>query len=561
MGTTEEGMPRRRHLAPGDNQAGIEFNSRRSPVLSSGGMVASSQPLATKAGVDILDAGGTAADAAVAAAAVLGVTEPMSTGIGGDAFALFYEAESGDVRAINGSGRSPSALTLAMIEAQGLGSGLPPGHPHTVTVPGAVACWFDLLERFGKLSVQQILTPAIRLAQGGFPVAPITARAWESAALRARGSPGLAELLIEGRSPRMGEMFRNPGLARVLQMLAEGGARVFYEGEIASAIVAEIQRAGGLMTVEDLARHRSEWVDPIFTTYRGLRVWECPPNGQGLTTLLALNILQGFDLASLPPLGEQRLHLIVEALRLAFADAFWYVADPDFGAIPLTGLLSEDFARGRREQIDPDRAMAVPARGVPMSSSDTVYLSVVDGQGNACSFINSLYERFGSGIVPQGWGFALQNRGLNFRLTADHPNGLAPGKRPYHTIIPAMATRGDGSLCASFGVMGGFMQPQGQAQVVVGLWDDGLDPQAALDRPRVCLLGDYQLTGGELALEEGIPLQTMGSLISKGHRVRPVRGFDRSVFGRGQIIVRSSGGGVLTGGSDPRADGCALGSI
>jgi gamma-glutamyltranspeptidase/glutathione hydrolase len=524
-------------------------------------MVATSQPLATKAGLDMLDAGGTAADAAVAAGAVLGVTEPMSTGIGGDAFALFYEAESGEVRAINGSGRSPSGLTLATIEAQGLTSGLPRGHPHTVTVPGAVACWFDLVGAFGNLSMQQILTPAIRLAQGGFPVGPITARAWESAALRSPESPGLAELLIEGRPPRMGEAFRNPGLARALGMLAEGGVRAFYDGEIAGAIVAEIQGAGGLMTMEDLARHRSEWVSPISTSYRGLRIWECPPNGQGLTTLLALNILQGFDLASLAPLGEQRLHLMVEALRLAFADAFWYVADPDFGAMPLAELLSEDFARGRRGQIDPDRAMAPPARGGPVYSSDTVYLSVVDGDGNACSFINSLYERFGSGIVPQGWGFALQNRGLNFRLTADHPNAIAPGKRPYHTIIPAMATREDGSLFASFGVMGGFMQPQGQTQVVLGLWDDGLDPQAALDRPRLCLLGDYGLTGGELALEEGITLQTMGALIRKGHRVRPVRGFDRSVFGRGQIIVHDSGNGVLTGGSDPRADGCALGSL
>jgi gamma-glutamyltranspeptidase/glutathione hydrolase len=546
---------------PHKSKEGFEFNSRRSPVMSCGGMLSSSQAAATKAGLDMLDAGGTAADAAVAAAAALAATEPMSTGIGGDAFALFYEAGTGKVSAINGSGRSPRALTLEVIETQGLGQGLPPDHPHTVTVPGAPACWFDLVERFGRLSMGQILSPAIRLAQEGFPVAPLAAHAWQAASRRAESSPGLSELLIDGRPPRAGEVFRNPGLARALDKLALGGKRVFYMGEIAEAVVAEIERAGGLMTAEDLAGHESEWVDPIDTMYRGLRVWECPPNGQGLAALLALNLLRGFDLDFLAPLGGQRLHLIVEALRLAFADAFWYAADPAVSSIPLKELLSEDYARQRRERIDPYRAMVAPARGAPPSSSDTVYLSAVDGQGNACSFINSLYECFGSGIVPRGWGFPLQNRGLNFRLEPDHPNALAPGKRPYHTIIPAMATREDGSLYASFGVMGGFMQPQGQVQVVVALWDDGLDPQGALDRPRVCLLGDYGLTAGELAVEQGISVQAMGELVRRGHRIRPVRGFDRSVFGRGQIIVRDSESGVLSGGSDPRADGCALGTV
>lgn len=545
---------------PHNREMGIEFQSRRSPVLSRGGMVASSQPTASKAGVDMLDAGGTAADAAVAAAAALAVTEPMSTGMGGDAFALYYEARSGEISAINGSGRSPRALTLEVVEAQGLGQGMPTNHPHTVTVPGVPACWFDLVGRHGKLSMGQILSPAIRLAERGFPVAPIAAHAWETAARRPAASAGLSEFLVEGRTPRVGEIFRNPGLARALEMLARDGKRAFYEGEIAEAIVAEIQCAGGLMTAEDLACHKSEWVDPISTAYRGLRVWECPPNGQGLTALLALNLLRGFDLEALPLLGGGRLHLIVEALRLAFADAFWYVADPAFGGIPLEELLSEAYAHRRRERIDPDHAMASPARGAPPASSDTVYLSAVDGQGNACSFINSLYESFGSGIVPRGWGFALQNRGLNFRLDPEHPNALAPGKRPYHTIIPSMATREDGSLYASFGVMGGFMQPQGQVQVLIGLWDDGLDPQAALDRPRVCLLGDYQLTGGDLAVEEGITVQTMGELVRRGHRVRPVQGFDRSVFGRGQVILRDPNSGVLIAGSDPRADGCALGS-
>lgn len=536
----------------------LVFASRRSPVLGRRGMVATSQPLAVAAGLEVLAAGGTAADAAVAVAAALNVTEPTSTGIGGDAFALYYEAATRRVYALNGSGLAPQALTLERLRREGLADGLPPFHPYTVTVPGACAAWCDLVARFGRLPLERVLAPAIRLAEEGFPVAPVTAYFWAQGVERQlRHALHGEELTIAGRAPRPGEVFRNPGLARTLRTVAEGGKEAFYRGPIAQAIAAVVQQAGGCLTVEDLAAHESEWVQPISVTYRGLRIWECPPNGQGLAALLALNILEGFGLAEQDPLGPERLHLLIEALRLAFADARWYVADPRTNPAPVEELLSKAYAAQRRSLLDPKRASLDQRRGTPVAASDTVYLTVVDAEGNACSFINSNYMGFGTGIVPQGWGFTLQNRGHNFSLDPEHPNALAPGKRPYHTIIPALATHADdGSLYASFGVMGGFMQPQGHVQVLVGLVDDGLDPQAALDRPRFCL--EDGTSGGRVALEEGIPLATMARLAAMGHPVRPVVGYGRALFGRGQIIVRDRESGVLWGGSDPRADGLAM---
>ncbi len=538
--------------------ANMHFVSRRSPVVGRKGMVATSQPLAVAAGLEILAQGGNAADAAVAVAAALNVTEPTSTGIGGDVFALYYEAASRRVYALNGSGRAPKALTLERLRREGLDRQLPPFHPYTITVPGACAAWCDLMERFGRLSMAQVLAPAIRLAEEGFPVAPITAYFWERGVERQlRHAVNGLELTIEGRAPRPGEIFRNPGLARTFRLVAEQGKEAFYRGPIAEAIVAVVQEAGGCLALEDLAEHRSEWVEPISTTYRGFRIWECPPNGQGLAALLALNIVEGFHVAEMDPLGPERLHLLIEAMRLAFADARWYVADPAQAAIPLNELLSKAYAEERRRLIDPRRATLDVQRGVPWTTSDTVYLAVVDGEGNACSFINSNYMGFGTGIVPRGWGFTLQNRGHNFSLDPDHPNALAPGKRPYHTIIPALATHeDDGSLFACFGVMGGFMQPQGHLQVVVGLVDDGLDPQSALDRPRFCILSGE--AGGTVALEDGIPLATMTRLAEMGHPVRPVTGYGRAVFGRGQVILRDRETGILWGGSDPRADGLAM---
>jgi gamma-glutamyltranspeptidase/glutathione hydrolase len=535
------------------------FSSRRSPVLGRGGMVAASQPLAAAAGVKILAAGGSAADAAVATAAALNVTEPTSTGLGGDAFALFYEASTRRVYALNGSGRAPAALSLERLQREGFRQQLPPYHPYTITVPGACAAWCDIVERFGTLSMAEVLAPARRLAEEGFPVAPLTAWYWQRATDgQLRQAVNGVELTIEGRGPQPGEMFRNPGLARSFDQIARGGKRAFYEGPIAESISAVIQEAGGCLMQSDLAAHHSTWEEAIRVAYHDLHIWECPPNGQGLAALLALNLLAGFDLAVLDPLSPERMHLEIEAMRLAFADAFHYVADPAFSPAPLADLLSPAYAAERRKQIDPRRANHRLEHGVPLASSDTVYFSVVDGAGNACSFINSNYMGFGTGIVPRGWGFSLQNRGHNFRLEAGHPNTLEPGKRPYHTIIPAMATRAaDDSLFASFGVMGGFMQPQGHMQVVVGLADDRLDPQAALDRPRFCIEPDPEKTG-EVALEEGIPFRTLAALAEKGHPVRPVSGMGRGLFGRGQIIYRDSQSSALWGGSDPRADGCAM---
>lgn len=542
------------------------FDSYRSPVLATRGMVASSQPLATQAGVSILMQGGTAADAAVATAAALNVTEPTSTGIGGDMFALYYEARTQTVTALNGSGRAPAALTIERVR-QDFASNLsyidqyaeiPDSlHPHNITVPGACAGWFDLIARHGSLPMGAILAPAIRLAEEGFPVAPLTAHFWERGAERQLtvGNRGL-DMLIEGRSPKAGERFRNPNLARTFRTIAEGGKAAYYEGEIARKIVAAVQKFGGVMALEDLAAHTSTWDEPISTTYRGMRVWECPPNGQGLAALLTLNILEGFDLAALNPYSPERLHLVIEALRLAFTDTNWYVADPAFSPAPLGGLLSKDYAAGRRGLIDPKRATTDVRRGSPVAGTDTVYFCVVDGQGNACSFIISNYAGFGTGIMPEGCGFTLQNRGNNFSLDPKHPNALAPRKRPYHTIIPGMMTRADGSLYGPFGVMGGFMQPQGHAQVVVGMLDDGLNPQAALNRLRVCL-EPAQAQGG-VALEEGLPEATKAALAAMGHTVQTVGGYERALFGRGQIIRREPDG-VLWAGSDPRADGCAFG--
>lgn len=548
----------------------ITFSSRRSPVYSRRGIVATSQPLATAAGIEVLSKGGNAADAAVAAAAALNVTEPTSTGIGGDMFALYFDAQTQQVTALNGSGRAPSALTLERLKREGLlADSLPPFHPHTATVPGACAGWCDLIEKHGSLSLTEILAPAIRLADGGFPVAPITAHFWARGADRQlKFALNGHELTIDGRAPKAGEIFRNKGLAKTFKLVAEQGAVGFYQGSVAESIVAVIKEAGGCLSAEDLASHESTWENPISVDYRGLCVYECPPNGQGITALIALNILEGFDLAAMDLLSPEKMHVMIEAMRLAFADAKWYVSDPAFAKIPMKELLSKEYASERRKLIDLKRATVDPQRGSPVNSSGTVYLSVVDGMGNACSFINSNYMGFGTGIVPKGWGFTLQNRGHNFSLDPNHPNVLVPGKRPYHTIIPAMVTRpersGAGrhaveghvsqSLYASYGVMGGFMQPQGHVQVLSALKDGGLDPQSALDLPRFCL--DADSAGGKVDIEEGMPIETVDALREMGHPLNEVNGYERAVFGRGQVILRDEAG-VLCGGSDPRADGYA----
>ncbi len=538
--------------------ANPDFTSRRSTIHGRNGIVATSQPLATAAGLSILAKGGNAADAAVAAGAALNVTEPTSTGIGGDMFALYYEAKTQKVSALNGSGRAPAALTLEQLAKDGFKEELPPFHAHTVTVPGACAGWFDLIEKHGSLAMPEILAPAIKLAKDGFPVAPITSYFWKRGAQnQLKSAPNGHEMTIDGRGPEAGEIFRNIGLAHTFSFIAEKGRQAFYEGELAQAIVRVVKQAGGRMTEADLASHASTWETPISVNYRGLRVHECPPNGQGLAALLALNILEDFELSSLKSLSTERLHILIEAMRLAFADARWYVADPAFNDLPIQQLLSKEYAHERRKLVDGKRATVDPKRGTPVSSSGTVYLSVVDQFGNACSFINSNYWGFGTGIVPKGWGFTLQNRGHNFSLDPHHPNALAPNKRPYHTIIPAMVTREtDGSLFGSYGVMGGFMQPQGHVQVLSALVDDRCDPQAALDLSRFCI--DVEETGGRVALESGMPEETIVGLKKMGHPVYVVSGYERAVFGRGQVILRDAKTGALSAGSDPRADGCAM---
>ncbi|GAB4573672.1 MAG: gamma-glutamyltransferase [Anaerolineae bacterium] len=528
------------------------YQSRRSPVLSTRAMVATSQPLAAQAGLDILRQGGNAADAAVATAAMLNVVEPMSTGIGGDCFALYYDARTGAITALNGSGRAPAALSHTLLTEQGLDR-IPERSPHAVTVPGTVAGWSDLLARHGRMTLNEVLQPAIFYAEQGYPVTPIIARSWQRGIESFHAEDAPHDFLPDGNAPVVGQIVRLPALARTLRTIAEGGTEAFYRGPIAEAITARIQQAGGLMTVEDLADHTSTWEIPIATSYRGITVHECPPNGQGLAALIALNIAEGFELAAMPV--PDRLHVLIEAMRLAFADARHYVADPAFSPAPLEALLSKSYAAERRAMIRLDRAIAPPEFGRPEGGSDTVYLSVVDSEGNACSFINSIYRNFGSGFVVKDTGIVLHNRGALFSLDPDHPNRLEGGKRPYHTIIPALATR-DGELFACFGVMGGFMQPQGHLQVMTALLDEGLDVQTTLDRPRFCILDGNP--AGQIALEEGFDFEVLASLGARGHHVLPVTGDDRAIFGGGQIILRDPRTGALWGGSDPRKDGCAV---
>ncbi len=528
-----------------------EFQSRRSMVVARRGMVAASNPLASQSGLAILRQGGNAADAAIATAAVLNVTEPASTGIGGDCFALFYDAKTRQVTALNGSGRAPAGLSIDLLTTRGM-TMIDPHSAYAVSVPGAVAGWHDLLARHGTMTLRDVLADAIHYARDGYPVAPIFGAAWKRMESFLRSRPNAGQYLPDGSAPDVGQVVRLSDLANTLQAISEGGPEAFYTGPIADAIVASLDEAGGVMTREDLKQHASTWDMPIQTEYRGVTVYECPPNGQGLAALQALNIASGWDLGGLPWHSPDRLHLMVEAMRLAFADARQYVADMATNPAPLDFLLSREYAADRRALVSPACAMQPPAFGAPTPASDTVYLSVVDGQGNACSFINSLYMGFGTGIVARGTGVFLQNRGALFSLDPAHPNALAPGKRPYHTIIPGMATH-DGDLWASFGIMGGFMQPQGHFQVLSALLDDDLNPQEALDRPRFCLM---DLSGDAvLALEEGIPVSTMARLAELGHRVRPVSGANRGVFGDGQIIRCDAETGVLFGGSDPRKDG------
>ena len=528
----------------------LDFSSRRSMVSARRGLVGASNPLAAQAGLNILRRGGNAADAAIATSAVMNVTDPGSCGVGGDCFALYFDAVTKQVTALNGSGRSPQGLTLEAVQELGWTS-MNPRHAHSVTVPGAVRGWHDLLERHGTMSLGDVLVDAIHYASEGYPVAPVVGLRWERSGRFLRGAANAEEYLPSGKPAKGGQIVRLPGLAKTLRMIAEGGPEAFYEGPIAEAVVTSLREQGGVMTLDDLRSHRSSWDEPIHTDYRGITVYECPPNGQGLTALLALNIAENFELGALAWDSPQRLHLMVEAMRLAWADAHEYIADPKQAEVPIDRLLSKAYAAERAGRIHSYcTADPPPTPGDLPGGSDTIYLSVVDGAGNACSFIKSLYMGFGVGIVARGTGVWLQNRGAGFSLVPGHRNVLAPGKRPYHTIIPGMALKA-GELWACFGVMGGFMQPQGHLQVISAMVDDNLNPQAALDRPRWQV--DRGQPGGALLMEEGMPFKTLADLAERGHRIQPEAGLGRGNFGRGQIIRVEDG--VLHGGSEPRADG------
>jgi gamma-glutamyltranspeptidase/glutathione hydrolase len=526
------------------------FPSRRSAVLARQGMVATSQPLAAMAGLRILMDGGNAADAAITVASMLNVVEPMSTGIGGDCFALIYKAETGQVAALNGSGRAPAAFTLQEAQRLGLES-IPLTGPLPVTVPGAASGWEALLERYGTMSLANCLAPAIATAEDGFPVSERISAGWQRSEAKLSRDREAARVYLP--APKVGDVHRQPDLARTFRTVAEGGAQAFYHGVLAEKIAAYVQSKGGYLTQDDLALHTATWETPIRTTYRDVEVLEHPPNGQGLAALVALNIVEGYDMADMDYFDPARWHLMIEAMRLGMADAAYHVADPTLVKLPIAGLLSKEYAARRRSLVHSDRALDLIAPGQP-EHRDTVYLTVVDGQGNAVSFINSLYYGFGSGLVVPGTGICLQNRGACFTLEPGHPNILAGAKRPYHTIIPAMALRG-GELWLSFGVMGGFMQPQGHLQVLANLIDYGMDPQAALDAPRFRV----QERGGlRVHIETGVPLKVRKALAAMGHEVESQTTFAPG-FGSGDIIARDATTGVLCGASDPRKDGCAVG--
>ncbi|MFY9558344.1 MAG: gamma-glutamyltransferase [Blastocatellia bacterium] len=527
-----------------------EVKPGRSIVRAEHGMVASSQPLASQTGLEVLKRGGNAVDAAIAMAAVLNVTEPMMTGIGGDMFALVYWAKTGELKGLNASGRAPRALNLDYFAKKGMRS-MPDSGMEPVTVPGAVDGWVALLEKYGTMKLADLLAPAIEYAENGFPVMEKTAAEWADSVAKLKRTPASSSTyLVDGRAPRAGEIFRQKNLARTFRTLARAGRDAFYKGEIARAIVDYCQKNGGFLTMQDLAEHKSEWVEPISTDYRGYKVYQCPPNGQGLTALLALNILEGFDLASLNTRPDLYYHTLIEAMKLAFADRNKYIADPAFAKVPVAQLLSKEYAAGRRALIKPDRVIEQPEPGVVVNHSDTVYFTVVDKDRNAVSFINSLFESFGSGIVAGDTGICLHDRGSGFSLDPAHVNRLEPGKRPFHTIIPSMVLK-DGKLFMSFGVMGGAIQPQGHVQVLTNFIDLGMNLQQAIEAPRF-----RYLSGKRVLLEDAMTEPIIKSLIDKGHQRTTQTG---ASMGGGQAIMIDPVNGTLMGASDPRKDGMALG--
>lgn len=536
----------------------------RSEVIATQGMAATSHPLASQVALDILKRGGTAVDAAIAANAALGLMEPTGNGIGGDLFAIVWDARSQKLYGLNGSGRSPQSLTLKKLreELRRLDRiTIPARGPLPVTVPGTVDGWFELHGKFGKLPMKELLQPAIDYARSGFPVTEIIAELWARNAAVLKDFPNFAETFMpQGRAPLKGEIFRNPLLANTLGEIAAGGRDAFYKGDIAKRIEKYLRANGGYLTAADFAAHRSEWVDPVSTNYRGYDVWELPPNTQGVAALQMLNILEPYDLKSMGFGSADYLHLFVEAKKLAFEDRARYYADPEFAKIPLKTLVSREYAAKRRALIKMDQAAReYPVDARALEQGDTIYMTVADAAGNMVSLIQSNYRGMGSGMTPDGCGFILQDRGELFSLEDGHANVYAPGKRPFHTIIPAFVTK-DGKPWLSFGVMGGAMQPQGHVQVLVNMIDFGMNLQEAGDAPRVRHDGSSEPTGGhmrdggEVVLEVGASPATVQALQARGHRVSVSNDGD---FGGYQAIKRENG--VYFGASESRKDGAAQG--
>jgi gamma-glutamyltranspeptidase/glutathione hydrolase len=520
----------------------------RSVVMCTRGMVATSQPMATQVGLDILKRGGNAVDAAVAACATLAVTEPHATGIGGDCFLLYHEARSGRLHGLNGSGRAPAAATPEAYRARGLAQ-VPETGILSVTVPGAVDAWDTARERFGTMGLDELLAPAIEYADEGYVVSPVVGQAWRSLeSLLAPHVDSSRALLVDGRAPAVGTIHRQPLLARTLKRIAREGRAAFYGGAIGEEIVRFSRAHDGLLALEDFAAHRSEWVEPIATDYRGVRVFEIPPNGQGITALMTLNILEQTAFGQRPRLGVEHLHYLIEAFKLAVAERDTHVCDPAFHAVPVDALLSKAYARDQAARIDPQRVLGYPLASNLRPHRDTVYLTVVDRDRNAVSLINSLYYPFGSLLVAGDTGVTLQNRGAGFVLDPEHANCIAPRKRPLHTIIPAMAYR-NGKPLLAFGVMGGEYQAMGHAYVFSNWLDFGLDLQEAIDAPRF-------LPGlGVVAVERSLPAASCEALRRRGHVVVE----SDTALGGAQAIYIDNEAGVLQAASDPRKDGCALG--
>lgn len=538
-------------LASPHATAQSDRSQTRSMVISRNGIVAAESPLAAQAGVVILARGGNAVDAAVAANAAMGVVEPMMNGLGGDIFAIVYDARSGRLYGLNGSGWSPKGLTRECLVQRGLAE-MPQSGINSVTVPGAVDGWDNLLRHFGRKKFRDVLVPAIRLAEEGFPLAEWTAGAWADSREKLVTNAALI-YLPGGRTPAVGEIFRNPDLAWSLRQISSNGRDAFYRGKIAKKILDCSRQKGGTMTADDLAEYSGEWVEPISTTYRGWTVCELPPNGQGIAALGMLNLMEQFPLREYGAGSAMSFHVMIEAKKLAYADLRRYVADPRFATMPVAGLLSKDYARERSKLIDLNKAdCSIEPGKPPKAGSDTTYLCVVDRDGNMVSLIQSLYQSFGSGLVPDGAGFALQNRGALFTLDPDSPNVLAGRKRPLHTIIPGFMSRENVRI--AFGIMGGFNQAQAHAQFVSNIADDDMNIQAALEAPRFTKM---TFDGCDVQMEKRIPESVRAELQKKGHKIR-VRGDFSSAMGGGQAVMRDFDKRVNYGASDPRKDGEAV---